>query len=74
MKFAGTCDFCGKEIGGPVESKKARLMPYDSERVETAKYVTKELLDLPFVCSWCGGTFCLDHRLPEQHDCKKLKK
>ena len=74
IKFSGTCDFCGKEIGGPVESKKARLMPYDPERVETAKYVTKELLDLPFVCSWCGGTFCLDHRLPEQHDCKKLKK
>jgi len=73
MKFSGTCAFCGKEIGGPVESKKARLMSYDPERVETAKYMTKELLDLPFVCSWCGRTFCIDHRLPEQHNCKKLK-
>ena len=24
---------------------------------------------LPYKCSYCGGTFCSDHRLPEQHDC-----
>lgn len=22
-----------------------------------------------FECSFCGGTFCPDHRLPEAHDC-----
>jgi Zn-dependent protease len=24
---------------------------------------------LPFVCNYCGGTFCSDHRLPEAHNC-----
>ena len=25
---------------------------------------------LPFVCNYCGGAFCGDHRLPEAHACK----
>ncbi len=25
---------------------------------------------LPFVCNYCGGAFCPDHRLPEAHACK----
>jgi Zn-dependent protease len=25
---------------------------------------------LPFICNYCGGTFCSDHRLPEAHMCK----
>ena len=25
---------------------------------------------LPFVCNYCGGVFCGDHRLPEAHMCK----
>jgi len=29
-------------------------------------------LSLPFVCSYCGGTFCYYHRLPEAHNCKML--
>jgi hypothetical protein len=24
--------------------------------------------DLPFVCNYCGGEFCTEHRLPEGHD------
>lgn len=24
---------------------------------------------LPFKCSYCGGVFCGDHRIPEKHDC-----
>jgi len=24
---------------------------------------------LPFVCNYCGGVFCVDHRLPEAHKC-----
>jgi len=24
---------------------------------------------LPFVCNYCGGTFCPEHRLPEAHNC-----
>lgn len=26
--------------------------------------------DLPFTCSYCGGTYCADHRLPESHSCR----
>jgi Zn-dependent protease len=25
---------------------------------------------LPFVCNYCGGAFCAEHRLPEAHQCK----
>jgi len=25
---------------------------------------------LPFICNYCGGAFCADHRLPEAHLCK----
>ncbi|MDG7010856.1 MAG: hypothetical protein JRN57_01925 [Nitrososphaerota archaeon] len=25
---------------------------------------------LPFVCNYCGGVFCGDHRLPEAHQCR----
>ncbi|MEM2941674.1 MAG: AN1-type zinc finger domain-containing protein [Thermoproteota archaeon] len=29
-------------------------------------------LSLPFVCSYCKGTFCSYHRLPEAHNCQML--
>jgi predicted nucleic acid binding AN1-type Zn finger protein len=29
---------------------------------------------LPFKCQFCEGSFCLDHRLPENHKCKNLWK
>ena len=25
---------------------------------------------LPFICNYCGGVFCSDHRLPEAHQCR----
>lgn len=25
---------------------------------------------LPFICNYCGGSYCSDHRLPESHQCK----
>ena len=28
--------------------------------------------DLPFRCNFCGGCFCLEHRLPENHACPNL--
>ena len=34
------------------------------------EYCGKEVL-LPFRCHFCGGYFCLEHRLPENHDCPK---
>jgi Zn-dependent protease len=26
-------------------------------------------VDMPFICSFCGGAFCPEHRLPENHQC-----
>lgn len=28
---------------------------------------------LPFKCPYCGGYFCTEHRLPENHNCPKLE-
>ena len=28
---------------------------------------------LPFRCPYCGGYFCSEHRLPENHDCPKIE-
>src|SRR6056297_2401952 len=28
---------------------------------------------MPYTCRYCGGTFCPDHRLPENHACPGLK-
>lgn len=30
------------------------------------------LEDLPYQCAYCGGTFCGEHRLPENHGCPGL--
>jgi len=27
---------------------------------------------MPYQCRYCGGTFCGDHRLPENHDCNGI--
>ncbi|MFZ1039454.1 MAG: AN1-type zinc finger protein, partial [Candidatus Bathyarchaeia archaeon] len=28
---------------------------------------------LPFRCPYCGGSFCSEHRLPENHDCPQME-
>ncbi len=28
---------------------------------------------MPFQCPYCGGQFCTEHRLPENHSCQKIK-
>ena len=28
---------------------------------------------MPYSCRYCGGSFCSDHRLPENHDCPGLE-
>ncbi|MEM2110876.1 MAG: AN1-type zinc finger domain-containing protein [Candidatus Bathyarchaeia archaeon] len=33
------------------------------------QYCGREVIDLPFRCSFCGGYFCTEHRLPENHSC-----
>jgi hypothetical protein len=32
-----------------------------------------ENVELPYRCSYCRGTFCSEHRLPENHNCTELK-
>lgn len=34
----------------------------------------KELSILPYVCKYCGKSFCVEHRLPEKHVCEKIEK
>jgi hypothetical protein len=34
----------------------------------------KKEVDIPFVCSYCGQSFCSEHRLPENHLCPALQK
>jgi membrane associated rhomboid family serine protease len=34
--------------------------------------VCGEEVTLPFRCKYCGGNFCTEHRLPENHDCDGL--
>ena len=28
--------------------------------------------DMPYTCHYCGGSYCAEHRLPENHDCSGL--
>jgi len=28
-------------------------------------------VEMPFICSFCGGAFCPQHRLPESHNCSE---
>ena len=34
----------------------------------------KKKVEMPFTCSYCGQTFCSEHRLPENHQCPALPK
>ena len=36
------------------------------------EYCGKEVA-LPFRCKYCGGIFCVEHHLPENHECPALK-
>jgi len=29
---------------------------------------------MPFICTFCGGAFCAEHRLPEKHECTEYWK
>lgn len=31
-------------------------------------------IELPFRCNYCGAFYCIDHRLPENHQCNNLPK
>jgi Zn-dependent protease len=32
----------------------------------------KKEVYMPFICNYCQGSFCSDHRLPENHGCKNI--
>jgi hypothetical protein len=38
------------------------------------EYCHKVSNDMPYKCKFCGGSFCSDHRLPENHECLGLEK
>lgn len=38
----------------------------------TCDYCGEETV-LPYRCRYCGGSFCIKHRLPENHDCEGLE-
>lgn len=58
------CDYCGNDIAS------AKYKRYSGGNFD----FVGETIPLPFICRRCGGTFCADHRLPEQHDCIGLAK
>ena len=37
-------------------------------------YCDKEFNSLPFKCKFCGEEFCIEHQLPENHECEGLDK
>lgn len=55
-----TCDFCGQKSSTNISGRY-----YTGGRMD----VVHEVASFLFKCHRCGGYFCEDHRLPEQHDC-----
>ena len=56
------CDHCGEE------TKTTKFRYYTGG----LKDVVKDTILLPFTCKRCGGSFCSNCRLPENHDCPAL--
>lgn len=57
------CDYCKNEIT-PAKVRKSTGGNFD---------VKKDTVAMPFKCKRCGGYFCANHRLPENHNCPGLK-
>jgi len=38
------------------------------------EYCNNKIIEIPRPCKYCKKCFCTEHRLPESHDCKDLKK
>lgn len=56
------CNFCG-EMSGSKEFAQWTRGNMD---------VVRSPLPLPFRCNYCGGLFCVNHHLPENHSCPNL--
>lgn len=48
-------------------------LPISGDRVAKCDYCGKEVY-LPYRCKYCGGVFCVEHHLPENHACPNLKR
>lgn len=59
------CDFCGGEFIYPDTISRRRDIRGGFIRIPGKPY-------LPFKCPHCGGLFCVDHRLPEKHNCAHI--
>jgi hypothetical protein len=64
----------GKAGGKPVAKSKSRVRKPGSKSEEGAggmvcSFCGREITHLPWVCRRCGGIFCADHYLPENHAC-----
>lgn len=60
------CDFCHEDFAIPEYSTLD-----NSTDVPKIMRRSKEYY-IPYICSYCGGWFCENHRLPEHHDCRGL--
>jgi len=58
------CDHCKK----PISAAQVSYETGGSNRISTSSGIA-----LPFICRRCGGSFCGNCRLPENHDCAGLK-
>jgi len=43
-------------------------------KIEGKCYYCNSFASFGFTCSFCGGYFCSDHRLPEKHQCVGLRR
>ena len=50
------------------------LLKYFGELIELKCQYCGVNTDLPFKCPFCGGYFCIEHRLPEFHACQCVKR
>lgn len=60
-----SCDFCKNEIKSTIEYRWWTGGLHD--------IVSKFHSSAPFICNYCGGSFCDTHRLPENHNCTALE-
>ena len=65
------CNICNRDIE-KIRITKRTFVHVDREL--GSRVIEVGGCDIPFHCNYCGGTFCSDHRLPEQHMCLGLPK
>lgn len=58
------CDSCGKDIGKDTGRRGGKLISGGSYDFN------ESVVNFPFCCNYCGGTYCSEHRLPEKHNCQ----